>query len=643
MFCDQPSLDSLRSPVAHHDGDRESVDFAGVTGETEFTMESHRTTSSPSTATRPGPQWLAPVVILASYLVAARLLFVHLSLVARHQIPFSPTGDQVQQVWFLAWGAHAVRSLSNPLFTTALNSPHGVNLMTNTAMPLLSVLGAPLTWLLSPLGSYALLLQLGFALSAFSAAIATHRLGSNWWASWFVGVVFGFGAPHVVDGSVHVFVAFNVLLPWILVAVILLARGDWSPRRFGVVVGLLLALEVLISTERAAIEALVLLVAYLVCVIARKIPTRPAALTRGFVVASIIVLALTAIPLWYFFSGPQSISGAPHTNIPWSNASFSSLVRPGPYLWWSPWGTSTSNLRFLQGDFVNAAYLGLPLMLLAALGVWRFRARPLVRAAATTAVIFGVLSLGPTLQLGSFSIPSPARIVSSLPLIHDILPFRYLNVVLLLLAWLGAQCFEGAYRHRQGRSRKNAMGVLAFILLVGTLITLIPRESIPASSDASTSWLTTPTARGALPSGERTLTYPYATTLFNTPMLDQASSNLWYDLIGGQAIAPNADGSNVGIQPLAPTVVFDVLYRCSQPRLNAPVSGLKFTVGPMVPNDATTQRAFRLFVARNHVGTVFWRWWGYHPALALQYLEAAYGPGVSYDHGQVRIWHFRSY
>ena len=104
MFCDQPSLDSLRSPVAHHDGDRESVDFAGVTGETEFTMESHRTTSSPSTATRPGPQWLAPVVILASYLVAARLLFVHLSLVARHQIPFSPTGDQVQQVWFLAWG-----------------------------------------------------------------------------------------------------------------------------------------------------------------------------------------------------------------------------------------------------------------------------------------------------------------------------------------------------------------------------------------------------------------------------------------------------------------------------------------------------------------------------------------------------------
>ena len=606
-------------------------------------MQTLRTTfssdASPSTGSVSLWRDRALLVVLASYVVAARLYYLHFSLVARHQIPFSPTGDQVQQAWYLAWGAHAVRSLSNPFFSTALNAPHGINLMTNTAMPLLGILSAPLTWLVSPLGSYVILLQVGFALSALSAATAARRLGSSWWASWFVGVVFGFASPHVVDGSVHVFVAFNVALPWILVAVVLLARGEWTERRFGLVVGLLLASEVLISTERAAIEAMVLAVIFVVCVSRRS--TR-SVVTRGYVIAGLIVVGLCAIPFWYFFRGPQSISGAPHANIPWSTATLGSLVRPGPYLWWSPFGTTTTHLRFLQGSFDNAAFLGLPLMLLAALGAWRQRSRGLVQVASGMAVLFCLLSLGPTLSLGSIHIPSPARIIHDLPLVRDILPFRYLNVVSLLLAWLAAQCFEGGHARVAGSPKRRTMGVLASALVVATLVTLVPRDSLPVSGDASLAWISSAAAHSALPAGSRTLTYPYATTLFNTPMLDQAASNLWYDLIGGQAIAPNEQGKNVGIQPLSPRVVFDVLYRCSQPQLNAPVNGLSFTVGPMVPNDLRTQRAFRAFVARNHVQTVFWRWWGYHPALALQYLESAYGPGTSYDHGHVRIWHFPS-
>ena len=144
-----------------------------------------------------------PWLIVASYGLSVFGLFWQFSAIARRQIPLTPTSDQVQQVWFLAWPAHALQAGLNPLFSHAMNVPHGVNLMTNTSEPLLGLLFAPFTWWAGPLATYVLILELGFFLSAVSAAAAARVVGASWFGAWFVGLLFGFGAPRLVNGVVR--------------------------------------------------------------------------------------------------------------------------------------------------------------------------------------------------------------------------------------------------------------------------------------------------------------------------------------------------------------------------------------------------------------------------------------------------------
>ena len=54
-------------------------------------------------------------------------------------------GDPVLFMWFIRWGLYAVIHGNSPFLTHHLNSPAGVNLMWNTAVPLASVVTAPVT------------------------------------------------------------------------------------------------------------------------------------------------------------------------------------------------------------------------------------------------------------------------------------------------------------------------------------------------------------------------------------------------------------------------------------------------------------------------------------------------------------------
>ncbi|MGD0945461.1 MAG: hypothetical protein ABR972_14475, partial [Acidimicrobiales bacterium] len=50
-----------------------------------------------------------------------------------HTMQCGGCGDSGQEVWFLAWGAHALTHLQNPLRTNWLNYPWGVDLADNTS------------------------------------------------------------------------------------------------------------------------------------------------------------------------------------------------------------------------------------------------------------------------------------------------------------------------------------------------------------------------------------------------------------------------------------------------------------------------------------------------------------------------------
>jgi hypothetical protein len=582
------------------------------------------------------------VAIVASYVVGAHLLYADFGYWPKNAIPFSPTGDQVQQVWYLAWAAHAFAHAGNPLFSNAINFPFGLNLVTNTAEPLLALLLAPLTLLAGPTVAYIIGLQLGFAASALSAAVASRRAGLSLGASWFVGATFGFCAHRVVEGNVDLFLTFDVILPWICLAALRLHQQGWSPRRFGLTVGGLMALEFGISTERVGLEALVLLLALLASVVVRRDHEAVTEWATGLGIAVVAFAIVASVQLWYFFEGPQSIHGIPHKHVAWQNVSLGGLIRPGAYAWWAPFGrTAQPAFAAVVGNWVNAAYLGVPLIILAIIGVVVNRYEPEGLGVFIVGVVALLLSFGPTIYAFGLKIPGPYRLLRDIPVARDILPLRFSEVVALAAAFLAGLAIDAVPWDDLWRwSIPAAIGVV--VLAGATVVSLIPSAPIPAAKNVSSPFFLSSDVAAALPSGTAVLSYPYPIVLFDSAMLDQAQSGVWYKLIGGQGIAPNSSGGNQGIRPLTPIAVFDVLYRCAQADPTAPITTLGFTVPPLPPNNAATAELFQQFVRNHSVQEVLWENWGYHPQLALSYLTAAFGAGHHYDNGNVIVWPIKS-
>ena len=69
-------------------------------------------------------------------------------------------GDGALFMWFLQWMPYVLEHGANPLFTTHINVPEGVNVMWNTSLLLPGLLLAPITTTFGPVLTFNLLLAL---------------------------------------------------------------------------------------------------------------------------------------------------------------------------------------------------------------------------------------------------------------------------------------------------------------------------------------------------------------------------------------------------------------------------------------------------------------------------------------------------
>ena len=78
-------------------------------------------------------------------------------------------GDVADEAWFLGWVPYALLHAHNPLVTDWGNYPSGVNGVANTSVPLLGLLGAPVTLVFGAFATVTLFFTLAFPLSSLSA------------------------------------------------------------------------------------------------------------------------------------------------------------------------------------------------------------------------------------------------------------------------------------------------------------------------------------------------------------------------------------------------------------------------------------------------------------------------------------------
>jgi len=486
-----------------------------------------------------------------------------------HTMQCGGCGDSGQEVWFLAWAGHALIHLQNPLRTTAINFPWGVDLADNTSMPLAGVLATPITVLFGPVASFNVMFSFAFASSAAAMFFLLRRF-VRWTLAAFVGgLLYGFSPYMVGQGEGHVFLLLAPIPPLLVLLLHeILVRQSARWWLMGLALGCVMLIQLGWSAELLVCALTVAAIGVIVVCVAR------ASLIRSHLAYATKALALGAVitapaALWFAHvsrSGPEHLPDAVHspTMLAGLSTDVASLVVPTLNqhfsFGWAATGTSFVSILTANGTRAadvaeNGCYIGIPILLLLLIGVIRYWRNGLVRFSIVMAFISLVLSMGSRLHVwGHYtSIRLPFDLFVHLPYLKNEVASRYCLFMWLFIALVVAVVLDQARWATPVRKRLHGQSpssrVLArwplglmTALAVGGLVSLVPGWPYNIGQVVTPNALVRPTVVSSLDGGTL-LTYPLARSTHNMPMTWQAIDDFEYRIPAGEASVANPHSS----------------------------------------------------------------------------------------------------
>ena len=542
--------------------------------------------------------------------------------------------DVNQATWFMRYTATAVQHFRLPaLMTTAMNAPHGVNLMWNTSLLLPGVVLSPVTLLSGPQVALTVLLVIGFAGSAASMFYVLRRWHASPLAAALGGALYGFSPALVNSGIGHYPLVLAMLPPLMIDRVLRLATGQGRPVRNGIWLGLMAAAQIFIS-EEALIDAVIAAVLLLIVLaVSRPREVRPAVRPTaiGLATAAVVGLVLSSRGLWVQFHGVAAKGAAATTVISYHGRLTSlgtlpiAFVDPseGVVLHTPAMGHLANNYPQPLPEYL--AYLGVPLIIVLLFAIVRFWSHLPVRVAGITFLLLEWLGMGarplqPTVTLPSFLLPW--SLVEHLPVVSGMVPDRLAILADACAAAVLAFSLDLVRSRRSAPfSRWRAGGAIATGIAVFALLPLVPAPYAPApAAPLPAGYAATFTALHLAP-GARVLLAPYPYSGTTEVMRWQADTGQPASMIGGDFIAPNQPGrqGRAGRSGMTPTSYYiDYLYNGdydaphpSQARIQADLASWDpgAVVAVTQPTSSLGQFLIRLFgQPTTHIGSVLgWR------------------------------------
>jgi hypothetical protein len=502
-------------------------------------------------APAPRPARRQPVDLLppATYLLLSFWVF--------HRLWADPGGrrlewsfqDQTQHEWFLAWGAHALTSLTDPFLTRVVNTPDGVNLLANTSLLGLAVPLAPVTLLLGPAVSYVTAMTLGMAATGTGWYAVLRRAVPSRLGAAVGGGMCAFAPAMLSHANAHLNFAAQFLVPWIVWATVRL-REEGRAVRHGAVLGLLVAWQLFIGAEILTYTALGTGLFLAVWALLRRSAARPALrpFARGLGVAAGVAGALLAYPIWFQFRGPYSYSGLPEKVVGFANDLAAFPSTPSSSSLYPDWALNVveQNAQFGWGMLVLAVVLA----------GW-LRRSALVTAAVVVGVVFAALSLGAevTVRGSATGVPGPWALVGELPVLDHIPASRLSMVCIPVLALLVAAAVA-----RLGSSPRW-LQVAGAAAIVVALVPWVPTSRPVVDRAAVPEFFTSGDWADALDRGDTVVPVP-------VPSPEDVDAYRWqttvgFDLVlpGGYFLYPSAGGAGHWGAAVRPT---DTLLRLVQ-------------------------------------------------------------------------------
>jgi hypothetical protein len=475
-------------------------------------------------------------------------------------------GDDWRNVWFLGWTPWAILHGHNPLYSAAANYPGGVNVLLNAGTPFLGIVFSPVTLLFGPIATFNVASTLALPLSAI-AAYALIRRFTTWRPAAFAGgLLYGFGPPLMVHGlEGHLNLAFAALVPLIFLALHeLIVRQKGSVRWWGVCLGLLVAAQFFTSTEVLLETVVVAGIAIAVSAAFggyRNVRARAAYAVKGLLWAGAVATLLLAWPVWIMVRGPGHVSGPVQLVAQGYRADLLSPFVPD-----SAQMVVLQHFRSMADHFSgntaeNVSYLGLPLLVLLAVGlIWR-RRHPAVLVACITAVTAFVLSLGAALSLRSAPavsgsgaaighVPLPEAVLYKVPLLENLIPARFALQVCLCLAVAGGILLQELHDHlRASKLPRWCTAAIPAVIAAVTLVPLLPAGAVQGVGPSGAPPGFTAVAR-SLPQGTVAVVFPFPSANFSVPVLWQVRAKFRFSMPGGSFFVPQPPSGHVAFSQL---------------------------------------------------------------------------------------------
>ena len=473
---------------------------------------------------------LEPLWVLLGYAVASAVLLGRFWLRAPHDAVVGSYGaDQGFFAWSLVHWVEVLAGNQAPFLTDRIDAPQGFNLAWATTIPGPSLLLAPLTALAGPLWSYNLLAIAAPALAAWTAYLLCRHLTRDTVAAIAGGWAFGFSSYLLGQTLNHVNLALVWALPLIVLVVIRLVEGSMRPRRAVPALALLIAMQFLTFTEVAATATLVGVI-----VLAAALLLGPRAgllralpwIGAGYALALALVSPLLIAALVH----PNPIDRRIRPDL--YPLDLKNLVVPTPITWIGGERFRDTSLQFVGNLTEQLGYVGPVLLLVAALGVLRWRRERWVWVIVIGIVAAIVLALGARLTIGGHERwTMPWQALTHLPLIRLALPTR-----IVVFAWLGIAVLVALFVARRPDDRPSRFAArfgLAALALVCLLP--VPRADVWRTDLSTPPGIASGTATAAIPDDAVVLVLPYS--FRGDGMYWQALSTMRWRMAGGYSAA----------------------------------------------------------------------------------------------------------
>lgn len=495
--------------------------------------------------------------------LAPYLAFLALSLLRFAHFWKDPAGRSIGGVdthlfaWYLGWISHCVSSGENPFYSAAMNAPNGFNVMWNTSVLAIGFVCIPFTHLFGALVVTNVLIALAPAISAWSAYWAVRRMTGNRPGALVAGLLFGFG-PYQAGHSGHLHLAMLPLVPVIAVLLFEAVTGRTrSPVRAGLLLGVLIAVQVLISEEMLLLFAVTVLIAAALAAALNPALVRPrlpqVAVLSGVAVATATVLA--GVPIGFQLFGSRPVTHGTIQPDVFGRADVAASVVPGPLQLLHTAGTAAANARFNPASAENTNYLGLPLVLLmVVLTVWSVVRRDrLAMCLAGTFVALLALTWGsPVGWDGRAVVSGPWRVFAALPVVGNALPIRFSGIMTLLIGLLVAR-YLSTVTAWDGRRR-----IAAAVAAAACLAPLIPAWPRIIANPRTPAYFAA--GAPALSRGDNVLVLPFPSFTHTGGMLWQVRAGMKFNIYGGYSVFTTDSGAPT-FTPNTPEFAFWLMSR----------------------------------------------------------------------------------